>query len=130
MKLSLSPPPERASAYRISSRDQLIGGPGALEGDTGRAREQILGAFEHLQRERCVTLLLEIARAARLQEVNCALYRESADCRRRLAAFQLALGRHEDARRSVERAIRGNDDRNPAFQKPLASSGTSTRPML
>jgi len=52
----------------------------------------------------------DVAEAAEISEVNCALYWESATCHTHLAEAQLRAGDREGARESIQRALERNDD--------------------
>lgn len=92
-------------------RDGLLADPNVdPHGLAGAVRHLVSGEGELAAAARVLESRGDTAEAIKLYEANCAIHRDSAGCRTRLARALHAAGENERAHRAAERALRLNDD--------------------
>ena len=89
----------------------LLGDPNiSADGLASQIRALVSSEWELYSSARVLGSRGDLAEAAKLMEVNCALFWESASCHHRLAEAQVRAGQLEAGRKSAVRALERNDD--------------------
>jgi thiol-disulfide isomerase/thioredoxin len=92
-------------------REGLLADPNVnADGLANQIRTLVSSEWELRSAVRVLLSRGDVAEAAKLSEVNCSLYWESATCHAHLAEAQLRAGDREGARESIQRALERNDD--------------------